>query len=168
MKQLLLYTLLILSACTNDTTGSGSNKDTVKTSQTIHTNSEQSSGFSTPALQSGCYQQVFKKDTSLLTLEVKDSTVQGSLYYHRYEKDRNTGTFTGTIKDSLLTVMYTFQSEGMTSQRQVIFKRVNDQLYEAIGPRDEATGKSIYIHSDQLQYNQLPPFIKVDCNSVQH
>lgn len=159
---LILFTTIV--AC-NNSSGTTTVKDTTSSSQTPHNNATTSS-FSQPVIEAGCYQQVLKKDTADMRLEMKDSIISGYLRYNRFQKDGNIGSFKGVLRDSLLIVDYTFRSEGMTSVREIIFKAKNNQLYEAVGKRDERTGKNIYVSKDTLQYNAMPPFVKVDCNKM--
>lgn len=70
-----------------------------------------------------CYQYAANKDTIRLHVNRTGEKVSGTLLYSLYEKDRNQGTIAGTLKGDLLLADYTFQSEGMTSVRQVAFKR---------------------------------------------
>jgi hypothetical protein len=108
---------------------------------------------------------VLGKDSAFLTLLVNDSLVTGNLEYRWHEKDQNKGTIKGVIRDSLIIADYTFQSEGMTSTREVIFKMENQGLKEASGPRTETKGKMRYNNFQQLQYDNLLVFIKTNCNS---
>lgn len=167
MRLYFLFLGILFASCNNQSTQTNTDKDTTSSSQTVHANATPVSSYSTPILiEAGCYQQIYKKDTADLRIEMKDSVINGYLRYNHYQKDGNIGSFKGVMRDSLLLVTYTFRSEGMTSEREIIFKAQNNQLYEAICERDERTGKQIYVNKSQLQYNQLPPFVKVDCSKI--
>ena len=49
----------------------------------------------------GCYVMIQGKDTATLDLVVAGLKVSGNLQYRRFEKDNNTGTMSGTLRDSL-------------------------------------------------------------------
>ncbi|MEO7523324.1 MAG: hypothetical protein ABIT58_04480, partial [Ferruginibacter sp.] len=79
---------------------------------------------------SGCYAYHVKQDSALLKLDISGTNVTGTLSYHLYEKDNNAGSINGTLQDSLIIADYTFESEGMTSVRQVVFKINSNTLVE--------------------------------------
>lgn len=113
----------------------------------------------------GCYVSIFKKDTTYLKLNKENNFITGNLVYKRFEKDNNSGTIKGKIADSLLIADYTFNSEGMTSVRQVVFKISGEQLIEGFG--DIIIGKSgdtaKFKNLSQLTFQEEQPFIKKDC-----
>jgi hypothetical protein len=83
----------------------------------------------------GCYAATNGQDT--FTLNIQNQTgdnVTGTLAFKNFEKDSSSGTFSGTYKDGILLADYTFNSEGSTSVRQVIFKKVGDDFVEGFGP----------------------------------
>ncbi|MBO9570956.1 MAG: hypothetical protein J7497_01910 [Chitinophagaceae bacterium] len=87
-----------------------------------------------PVDLSGCYRMIIKKDTAVMSLNSSGDSVSGSLSYHWFEKDHNDGTFKGIIKnDSLIVADYTFQSEGSTLVRQVVFKIKDSILQQGYG-----------------------------------
>lgn len=112
---------------------------------------------------SGCYAYSIKKDSALLKLNISGTNVTGELSYHLYEKDNNSGTINGSLHDSLIIADYTFQSEGMTSVRQVVFKMNNDTLVEGYGDimmkGDTAHFKDIAL----LKFQNDRPFLKTNC-----
>lgn len=73
-------------------------------------------------------------DTILLQMERKGNTIEGTLEYAWKEKDASKGTVKGTWRGDTLVAMYTFQSEGTTSRRPVIFLRNDSTLAEGFGP----------------------------------
>ncbi|MCW3074419.1 MAG: hypothetical protein JWP69_1488 [Flaviaesturariibacter sp.] len=111
----------------------------------------------------GCYAVQTAKDTATLSLQLKDSTVTGQLVYKWFEKDQNKGTINGVLRDSLVYADYTFESEGITSVRQVIFKIQNNQLLEATGERTQRDNKIVYSNPSNLRFSEMPPFRKIAC-----
>ena len=151
----------VFIACTNST-----NTGNDPSSQTIHANSTDTIVINkNPIIQAGCYQMIFKKDTAWLNLHIQDSVATGRLKYNRYQKDTNVGEIRGTIRDSLIVADYTFQSEGMTSVRETIFKIHNNTLEEGMGKVAIVNNKVIFTNKDSLKYDAAHPFVKVPCTS---
>ena len=67
------------------------------------------------------------------------------------------------MQDSLLIADYTFESEGMTSVREVVFKLQGDTLLQGYGERTDQNGKIVFKQKEKLQYDKTFPFIKVAC-----
>jgi hypothetical protein len=81
-----------------------------------------------------CYLYTSGKDTVALQLHRDADSASGRLIYNFYEKDRNTGTISGTIHGDTLIAVYTFMSEGIQSTRQIAFLKNNhNQLTEGAG-----------------------------------
>src|SRR5690606_17194654 len=83
------------------------------------------------------------------------------LDYHLAEKDANRGTFEGFLIDDVILGDYIFQSEGVTSKREVIFKIVKGQLIEGSGPMDEE-GVCI-LNTDHVTYTPNMPSSNTKC-----
>ena len=98
------------------------NKKT-ETSETTHEVSEESTKHI-------CYAHLENKDTVTMALTIQDKTVSGELTYKIFEKDRNYGQFNGTISGDTIVAEYQFQSEGVTSVREVKFLRKGTMLVE--------------------------------------
>ena len=71
----------------------------------------------------GCYIGKLSKDIYYLNiLTQSDNAVTASIFYNTYEKDDSTGEFAGSYTNGILDGLYTFDSEGSTSERELIFK----------------------------------------------
>lgn len=116
-----------------------------------------------PVQWGGCYSWVINKDSALLQLKVSDSMVSGQLRYDWNEKDRNSGTIKGVVHDSLIIVDYTFQSEGMTSVREVAFKLKGDSIVEGFGDYNTGSDTLRFKHTATLQFQTDRAFEKVPC-----
>jgi len=76
-----------------------------------------------------CYHGVVGSSNSLLQIsEQKDANVKGSLILQNYEKDSSYGSFVGKYLDNKLTALFTFQSEGTESVREIIFTKEGKNL----------------------------------------
>ena len=112
-----------------------------------------------------CYQAILKKDTILLTLNLKNGQLSsGNLIYNFYEKDKNQGTLVGELKGDTLIADYTFMSEGVSSVRQVAFLKKGNTYVEGYGDVvDDNKGKVIFKDKKQLKFDGNVVLSKVDC-----
>jgi len=109
----------------------------------------------------GCYRMIIKNDTAIMSLNTQGDSVSGSLSYNWYERDDNNGTFQGIIKnDSLIVADYTFQSEGMTSVRQVAFKIKDSMLLQGYGELQERNDTSFFRDVNLVIFDTKNPFRK--------
>ncbi|WP_051947189.1 hypothetical protein [Muricauda sp. MAR_2010_75] len=125
--------------------------------------SEEKMETQSPILEIGCY--MYEGNGNKISLELTDisNTVHGNLDYALKEKDASTGTFAGTLHDSMLIGSYTFASEGMESTREVAFLVKDDQLIEGYGELDE-TGTA-FKDKSALSFSSSMPLRKTDCDS---
>lgn len=166
MKPFLLFALCsTILSCSNNGTATGTNTldsagDEVHSAatDTLVTNNK-------PVVLSGCYEMVLKRDTAALNITLKDSTITGNLQYYFQEKDDNNGVLKGVIRDRYIYADYTFQSEGTTSVREVVFKIEGDTLVPGFGNITEQDGKIIFSDRSTLQFQHETPFLKVTCKN---
>ncbi len=167
MYKLLTALVVLLYACNDTSNTAATTNDTARSSQTIHTNVTDSViTTAKPMVLNGCYQMVLKRDTAFLNLMVTDTIVTGTLHYNFYEKDKNTGTLQGVLRNDRIEADYTFRSEGMTSIREVVFKLENGMLLHGSGDLTEKNGKILFQDKSKLQFQTANPFIKVPCPSM--
>lgn len=153
MKRLFLISMVFLAACNSQTESTSENKaDTLKNSV----------GTTLPSIN-GCYTSIQKKDTATLKINENGGAVSGDLTYNRFEKDSNKGTFKGEVKGSLIIADYTFQSEGKSSVRQVVFKISGTNLIEGYGDINTNGDTVTFKNITRLNYQNDQPFIKTDC-----
>lgn len=111
-----------------------------------------------------CYIGIIKKDSITLNLTIKNSALEeGFLEYNFFEKDKNKGTLSGTIKGDTLFADYTFMSEGKESVREVIFLRKGNILIEGYGDVEEKGGKTIFKDKKKLFFDSKIVLSKIDC-----
>lgn len=115
----------------------------------------------TPTIEESCY--VFDDGANNITLEITeiDEEIKGNLTYAFAEKDKNTGTVTGKIKNGILVLNYTFQSEGQLSKREVAFKIEGKTLLEGSGELN-ATGTA-FKNINQLNFVTKMPLTLTEC-----
>lgn len=137
---LLLAAAMFASSCGNTNNG--------KTALTSDTTSSQEP-------LKGCYIAVIKRDTIQLAItEVKGDRINGSLVYNFWEKDRSKGTFTGEYKDGVLLANYTFNAEGTTSERPVVFKRISEGFVEGSGETKTEQNQVVFADLNAIQFGQ--------------
>lgn len=115
----------------------------------------------------GCYVATLSRDVYTLVIksEADDGVVGGMIAYNNYEKDSSSGSFDGTFKDNILSGNYSFDSEGMHSDRQLIFKKVGDTFVQGFGPTKVIDGKETFENISTLNFDSNSTFAKdADCS----
>lgn len=112
--------------------------------------------------KSECYE--VNKSGNIISLNINYDTdkVTGTLSYALQEKDKNTGTFEGQIKDSIIIADYTFQSEGVESVRQIAFKLKGNQAIEGYGEMNNEGTR--FKDATKLNFDGKMPMDKVECS----
>ncbi|WP_420457823.1 hypothetical protein [Neolewinella sp.] len=117
----------------------------------------------TGAAVAGCYTYAENNSRVAAELETHDQTVEGTLTYDLYQKDRNQGTFNGILHGDTLIGVYTFQSEGRTSKREVAFLRQGEQLREGYGDSDLVGDVQRFSSPNELVFGQGVVLARVPC-----
>lgn len=79
----------------------------------------------------GCYYSMLDRDVYTLNIQSqKDEKVTGTLAFNHAEKDSSKGTFEGMFKDGLISGVYTFTSEGISSTSSVAFKKQGNSFIQ--------------------------------------
>jgi hypothetical protein len=152
--------VLTLVSCTSNEEKSAPDEN----SGTVHTGATDTIVSSGEVVRlEGCYQQVVQRDTATMYLNVIGTEVTGKLVYNHYEKDDNTGSLKGELKDGRIYADYVFQSEGQSSSREVVFQIRDTVLLEGHGEVEERNGKVVFRKPDQLLFDSTQAFVKVDC-----
>lgn len=100
----------------------------------------------------GCYVATLAKDVYTININSQiGESVKGTLTFDNFEKDSSSGTFEGTYNDGILFGEYSFQSEGMDSVMQVIFKKQGNDFVRGFGPVN-ATGDA-YVDVNDVTYD---------------
>jgi hypothetical protein len=117
----------------------------------------------TVALDLGCY--VFNDNKNNVSLEITENgeVIKGNLTYTLAEKDKNSGSFTGELKNDVLIANYTYQSEGKKSIRQIAFKVDGDKIIEGYGDlNNEGTA---FKDINNINFTSKMPLTKTECNN---
>ncbi|RZJ30485.1 MAG: hypothetical protein EOO48_04845 [Flavobacterium sp.] len=111
-----------------------------------------------------CYQYASDKDTVSMTLAMSANNANGELIYKLAEKDRNTGTFSGTFIGDTLFADYTFDSEGTSSVREAVFLKSGDKLIEGNGEMEERSNKMCFKNPKKISFDSATiVLVKEDC-----
>lgn len=115
----------------------------------------------------GCYAMRTGNDVYTLNVKTQDAgRVAGALVFKNYQKDSSSGTFTGTYANGVLLGDYAFQSEGMDSVMQVIFKKNGNTFVRGYGDVDSEGTR--FIDTNTITYDSSSPlaiFTKEACLS---
>jgi hypothetical protein len=111
-----------------------------------------------------CYRYAQDGDTISMELVDMDTAYTGTLVYALKEKDENLGVFYGKMVNDLLIADYTFNSEGVKSVRQVVFKKSGNKLVEGFGQIVIKSDKAVFRHLDSLSFNDKFSLSAVDCS----
>src|SRR6478672_6051619 len=112
-----------------------------------------------------CYRYITNKDTVILKTTDANGMVSGTLFYNLYQKDKNSGTIQGKMKGDLLIADYSFNSEGVTSVRQVAFKKTGNTFIEGYGESVEENGKMNFKNADSLDFSHSFRLVAYVCEN---
>jgi hypothetical protein len=89
--------------------------------------------------------------------------VNGKLSYNLVGKDKNEGTLIGNMKGDTLIADYTFNSEGVSSVREVAFLQKDGTFIEGYGDVVTANDKVSFKDKSKLKFDAKNTLVKVDC-----
>lgn len=112
-----------------------------------------------------CYLWTSKgKDTIKMSVTTANGgNVSGDLEYNFFEKDGNTGKFSGVAKGDTLYVTYDFESEGMKSTRESAFLKQGNNLIEGFGEVETNGNSQTFKDKKALKFDAGITLKKVDC-----
>jgi len=160
-KPLLLLTALAMFAisCNSD------KKETIGDDSTSLTSTDTTLVPTVPVEQkvTECYSYIKNRDTATLKINTENEELTGDLVYNLFEKDSNKGTIAGEMKGDTIIAEYIFNSEGMSSIREIVLLRKDGKLYEGYGDVEEKSGKMVFKDRSKLKFGDAIVFSKTDC-----
>ncbi|MEJ5962563.1 hypothetical protein [Pedobacter immunditicola] len=112
-----------------------------------------------------CYRYVSNRDTISMSLEQTNQVVTGELAYNFFEKDKSRGKVSGIKNGDTLLLIYNFEAEGTTSEREVAFLKRGNKLIQGFGAEVEKDGSMIFKDKKQLRYDEDGVALtKTDCD----
>lgn len=114
-----------------------------------------------------CYMQVLARDTFVAHLRWNGNVITGKLSFDNFEKDGSTGTVAGLQEADVLKLLYTFQSEGSTSNMDVYYKLTDEGLVRGVGEMDVKGSTTYFKNANSVQFSKDNNLLnKVDCDIV--
>lgn len=101
------------------------------------------------------------RDTMIFTVERQGDNVSGVFNWLPQEKDKKTGTFKGTMKDNVGTVIYTYNAEGTEQKEELVFKIDEKEVAIKYGEMEEVNGIWKLKNMEKADYTEALP--RVDC-----
>jgi hypothetical protein len=155
----LLFTCMLIFSCNSN----DSPENTIGENSKQKANEDSTSiGRPQPAVN-GCFLRVLQRDSFSAKLQRNGDRVNGELRFDNFEKDGSSGPVSGVTKDNIIQLIYTFQSEGMTSVMEVYFKTDGDHLIRGIGEMISKGDTMYYKNPDAVKYPEDEKWRKVDC-----
>ncbi|WP_226064796.1 hypothetical protein [Kaistella polysaccharea] len=111
-----------------------------------------------------CYMEASGKDTLFMTLEDNLGTFIGKMRYKNFEKDSSFGTLIGNQNGDTIKLVYNFESEGTTSDREIYFLKKDGQLIEGIGDYETEGSNSTYKSPLKIKF-EGHALKQVDCTN---
>lgn len=109
---------------------------------------------------------IYNKDKNVASLRIYgtgENKVLGDLNYNLDGKDKNSGAIYGTLRGDTIIVNYKFQSEGIYSNREVVWLRKGDQLLEGYGNVYQVNGTTKFKNISKLTFGKSIIFEKTNC-----
>jgi len=115
------------------------------------------------AVEKQCYQFTQNKDTVTISLTRNENDATGELTYNWFEKDDSKGLFKGKFKGDTLVADYTFQAEGTSSVREVVFLKKGESFLPGYGDMQEKGSKTVFKNPKALQFDANVVLSKTAC-----
>lgn len=134
-------------------------KDVTEDSQVVN-----SSDISVEEITSTCYFDDIKNDSVYLKITDNLGTITGKLRYKNYQKDSSNGDVMGFMSGDTLKLNYIFNSEGVSSTREIWFLKKNNLLVEGIGDQD---GEGNYTNIKDIRFENGHSLQPEDCQKLE-
>ncbi len=103
----------------------------------------------------GCFAAALKNDRFYLHIVKQiENDVSGKISLRNANKDSSHGDFSGTFDGTTLTGIYTFNSEGLQSKRELFFRATELGLLTGFGPIEEVGDTAKFVRPLSLTWDQ--------------
>lgn len=143
----LIFAICVLTACSNI------NKEDQSSAMKANSITESKS----------CYAFNNGKDSIQMSIEINNNEADGDLNFNYYEKDSNAGTFSGRLIGDTLWANYTFDSEGIESNREIVFLRKGNKWIQGYGEITEKDGGFVFTNRGDIRFDNNFTLEKVEC-----
>ncbi|MGC1632116.1 MAG: hypothetical protein WA749_08395 [Gelidibacter sp.] len=118
-------------------------------------------------IEEQCFWYAKNKDTIKLMLKENKTLVTGKMVINLYEKDGSHGSFEGILKGDTLFADYDFESEGITSKRELIFLKKGNTLLQGYGDvEEEGQHTTVFKKGAKITFDEKFPLTAVDCKNI--
>ena len=111
----------------------------------------------------GCYRSAVNRDTILLQIQQNGKAVSGTLRFDNYQKDSSRGAVKGSAEGDKLMLWYDFNSEGMHSVMEIIYKRTSNGLVRAVGHIESKCDTARFKDRNALKFDAAQTLTKIEC-----
>ncbi len=114
-----------------------------------------------------CYRYIKNRDTISMSLQQTNQVITGELFYNFFEKDKSRGKVSGIKNGDTLLLIYNFEAEGTTSERELAFLDKGGKLVQGVGAEVEKDGSMIFRDKKQIKYDEGALVLtQTDCEKV--
>ncbi|MEH0155553.1 hypothetical protein V6R21_15510 [Limibacter armeniacum] len=110
-----------------------------------------------------CYTSLDGKNDVELKLVISGNHVAGDMDYHLEGKDLNSGVVDGEFLGDTLKLIYRFESEGVESEREILFLKQEGKLAEGYGPMEQEGGNMVFTDWEAVEFGKGIILKKEDC-----
>jgi len=115
------------------------------------------------SVEKECYQFVKNKDSVTMSITRNGNDVSGQLRFNWFEKDDSDGIFKGKFKGDTLVADYTFQAEGTSSVREMVFLKSGDTFNPGYGDMEESGNKQVFKNPKAIKFDKEVVLAKTSC-----
>lgn len=154
MRPLFYFLLFVLASCGNEAdTGNAPQPDTTQKEAPAPTNAQ-------------CYLKVTGRDSLRIALREQGNQVSGEVAFNNYQKDSSHGPVEGSLEGDQYVLWYSFQSEGMHSVMQLVFKKTKKGLIRGVGQMETRGDTTLFTTPIQLRFDDTELIPHISCDSL--
>lgn len=96
-------------------------------------------------------------DSLWISMDVVGELVNGEYRWLPAEKDRKTGTFTGTLENGVVTALLTYTAEGMNAKEEILLRPEAGGVRVGSGELARSEGVWLFKKKELATYGDLVP-----------